>query len=71
MSSSDLLQFYYHTLFNVWVCNPAKDFHQLCSEWLAGEISDNEGDTAEWSQNIANVIFNNPLLFKHIHCTIF
>ena len=71
MSSSNLLQFYYRALFNVWVCNPAEDFHQLCSEWLAGEISDNEEDTAEWSQNTANVIFNNPLLFRRIHCTIF
>lgn len=67
MSSFDLLQFCYHALFNVWVCDPAKDFNHLCSEWLAGEISDNEGDTAEWSQNIANVIFNNLLLFKRIH----
>lgn len=71
-SYSPIYYYHYHPIFShiLLICLCVRRLH---SRWLAGEISDNEGDTAERhrAKKTANVIFSNQLLLKCIHCAVF
>lgn len=58
------LQFYNSRskICNVWICHPAED----CSQYLTGQISDDEKETARCHCCIktTNIIFNNQFLLK-------